>query len=247
MTRKMTRDEQRREAVRLMKSREKRNEYTNGGNRNLFLGDPEGENGYSDCSSAVRACIERAAGIDIGRNTNAQIKNLLAGKGELIDAGSGGRAIPDESKLKPGDCIYFKGNTRHVKNVGHVEMYTGPNECWGHGSGIGPNKHDLKAYCANRAKKPSTIYLCAVRWIPDDVKEPVPDLNAYQTVTGGEWPIYKELPKELEIIGTVNAGEELRVYDEKDGYFAVKTADGVKGVIRKEAFEQASEDEAAGS
>jgi len=239
----MTRDEQRKEAVRLMKSREKRNEYTNGGKRNQFFGVPEGADGFSDCSSAVRACIERAAGIDIGRNTDRQIRNLLAGRGKLIDAGSGGRKYPDETLLKPGDCIYFRGNTSHVKNVGHVEMYTGPNECWGHGSGTGPNRHDLKAYCDYRAKEARTIYLCAVRWIPDDEAAPEPDLNAYQTVTGGEWPVYKELPKEPDTVGVVNAGDEVRVYGEKDGYVGVKTADGTKGFVRKEAFESAAETE----
>lgn len=244
----MTADEKRLEAVRLMKSREKRNEYTNGSKRQYFFGFPgEGDDGYSDCSSAVRECIRRAADIYIGSNTDDQIDRLLAGKGgKLIDAASGGRKYPDEKLLKPGDCLYFRGNRYHTKNVGHVEMYTGTNECWGHGSGIGPNRHDLKAYCDYRAKDPSTIYLCAVRWIPDDEEAPVPDLNAYQTVTGGEWPIYKELPKEPEIIGTVNAGDEVRVYDEKDGFVAVKTADGIKGVIRKEALENASEAETTG-
>jgi hypothetical protein len=71
----MTNEEKRMEAVRLMKNREKRNEYTNGDKRKYFFGYPdEGDNGYSDCSSAVRECIRRAAGIYIGSNTNAQIK-----------------------------------------------------------------------------------------------------------------------------------------------------------------------------
>lgn len=241
----MTRDEQRKEAVRLMKSREKRNEYTNGSKRQYFFGYPnEGDDGYSDCSSAVRECIRRAAGIYIGSNTNAQIKNLLAGKGKLIDAASGGRVLPDEAKLLPGDCLYFKGNTSHVRAVGHVEMYAGPNECWGHGSGIGPNRHDLKKYCENRGKSAKTRYLCAVRWIPDDEETPVPDLTEYETVTGGEWPVYATLPAEPEIVGTVNAGDELRVFGERDGYYAIRSADGTnKGWVRKEAFESAAEEE----
>lgn len=233
------------EAVRLMKSREKRNEYTNGGKRNQFFGVPEGADGFSDCSSAVRACIERASGIDIGSNTDRQIRNLLAGKGKLIDAGSGGRAVPDESLLKPGDCIYFRGNTSHVKDVGHVEMYTGPNECWGHGSGQGPTKKDLRKYCENRAKQARTRYLCTVRWIPDEENKQ-PDLEAFQTVSGGEWPVYKELPKEPEAVGAVNAGDEVHVYGEKDGFAAIKTADGTKGWIRKEALESAAEEETTG-
>ena len=85
-----------------------------------------------------------------------------------------------------------------------------------------------------------------MRWIPDDESAPEPDLNAYQTVTGGEWPVYKELPKEPETVGVADAGDEVRVYGEKDGYVAVKTADGLKGYIRKEAFERASEAETSG-
>ena len=155
----MTADEKRLEAVRLMKSRAGRNEYTNGGKRNQFFGVPEGADGFSDCSSAVRACIEQASGIDIGSNTDRQIRNLLAGKGKLIDAGSGGRAMPDEALLKPGDCIYFRGNTSHVKDVGHVEMYTGPNECWGHGRRVKilPNTAAIV-----RSRRERAIYaLCA--------------------------------------------------------------------------------------
>lgn len=240
-----TRDTQRREAVRLMKSREKRNSYTNGSKRQYFFGYPnEGDEGFSDCSSAVRECIRRAAGIYIGSNTDAQIEKLLSGKaGQLVDAASGGRIYPDESVLKPGDCLYFRGNTNHVKNVGHVEMYTGPNECWGHGSGIGPNRHNLKEYCEYRAKDPSKRYLCAVRWIPDDEDEGKPSLHDYQTVTAGQWPIYKELPREPEKVGTVEEGEEVRVYGEIDGYVGIKTADGEKGYVRKEAFENAAEEE----
>ena len=244
----MTNDEKRMEAVRLMKSRAGCNSYTNGGKRKHFFGYPnEGDDGFSDCSSAVRECIRRAAGIYIGSNTDAQIEKLLSGAaGKLVDAASGGRIYPDESALRPGDCLYFRGNRNHVKNVGHVEMYTGKNECWGHGSGIGPKKHDLKEYCEYRAKDMSKRYLCAVRWIPDDEDEGKPSLHDYQTVSAGTWPIYKELPKEPETVGTVEAGEEVRVYGEIDGYVGIKTADGEKGYVRKEAFETAAEDETAG-
>lgn len=238
----MTNDEKRMEAVRLMKSRAGRNTYTNGSKRQYFFGYPnEGDDGYSDCSSAVRESIRRAAGIYIGSNTDAQIRKLMAGEGKLVDAASGGRIYPDESALKPGDCLYFRGNTNHVKNVGHVEMYTGKNECWGHGSGIGPKKHDLKEYCEYRVKDMSKRYLCAVRWIPDDEDEGKPSLHDYQTVSPGEWPIYKELPREPEIVGNVEAGQEVRVYGEIDGYMGIKTADGKKGYVRKEAFDGAAE------
>lgn len=231
----MTSEEKRVKAAELMKSREKKNDYTNGADREYFFGKNGSERGYSDCSSAVRACIEKAAGIDIGRNTDKQIRNLLAGRGKLVDAGSNGRMYPDESKMKPGDCIYFRGNANHVRSVGHVEMYTGENECWGHGSGLGPNRHELKKYCEGRAKESSRRYLCVVRWIPDEEDIELEDIR---TVQGAGWRVYRTLPVEPEVAGTVSAGEELRVYGEKDGYMAVKTLEGdIKGYIRKEAFE----------
>ena len=164
----MTPTEKRFEAVRLMQSRTRKNTYTNGGDRKYFFGKPDNavgnttQKGYSDCSSAVRAAIRAAAGIDIGSNTDAQIRNRA--KGVVVDTTDG--YYPDESKLLPGDCLYFKGNTSHTLDVGHVEMYTGKNECYGHGSGTGPNRHDLHDYCKGRASAKKR-YFMAIRWILD--------------------------------------------------------------------------------
>lgn len=164
----MTTKEKRMEAVRLMKSRARKNAYTNGGDRKYFFGKPDNvpgntsQKGFSDCSSAVRAAIRAAAGVDIGSNTDAQVRNRA--RGVVVDTTDG--YYPDESKLLPGDCLYFKGNTAHVLNVGHVEMYTGDNECYGHGSGTGPNRHNLKDYCKGRASAKKR-YFMAIRWILD--------------------------------------------------------------------------------
>lgn len=167
----MTATEKRAEAVRLMKSRTRKNTYTNGGLRELFFGRPEGGKGWSDCSSAVRKCIERATGgtVLIGSNTNAQMKNRLT-LGIVVDESSTG--YPNEANLKPGDCLYFKGNLWHTLRVGHVEMYTGPNECYGHGSGTGPNRHNIRDYCRDRIA-PSKRYFMAVRWIFDVGERPL--------------------------------------------------------------------------
>lgn len=238
----MTAAEKRAEAVRLMKSRAGRNTYTNGGKRNSFFGYPaRGDNGYSDCSSAVRACIKEAAGIDIGSNTDRQIRNYK--KGVLVDNTSGN--YPDESKLLPGDCLYFKGNTSHVKDVGHVEMYTGPNECWGHGSGIGPTRKNLKDYCRKRAAN-GRRYFCAIRWIPDDEEEeyapappvlPTPDGDGkvYATVKSGSWNVRAQATKASMVLGLVYAGDTVRVYGEKDGFYGIKAAN-LKGYVSKDAF-----------
>lgn len=164
----MNATEKRAEAVRLMKSRAKLNTYTNGGDRKYFFGKPDNvpgnttQKGWSDCSSAVRKAIMAAAGIDIGSNTDAQLRNRA--RGVVVDTTNG--YYPDESKLLPGDCLYFKGNTSHTLDVGHVEMYTGANECYGHGSGTGPTRHVLRDYCKGRASS-AKRYFMAVRWIVD--------------------------------------------------------------------------------
>lgn len=168
-----TRDKQRKKAAQYMKDRKKMNSYTQGSKRGYFFGYPDKEpgnttqKGYSDCSSAVREAIKAACGIDIGSNTSAQINNRKT-KGKVVHETTG--YYPDESKLKVGDCLYFKGNTSHPLDVGHVEMYTGPNECYGHGSGTGPTKKDLKVYCKSRATSKKR-YFMAIRWIPDDDAE----------------------------------------------------------------------------
>lgn len=157
-------------AVELMKSRTKKNSYTQGGKRTYFYGYPDNEpgnttqSGYSDCSAAVRAVIKTVTGVDIGSNTSAQINNRNK-KGIVVDETT--EFYPDESKLLPGDCLYFKGNTSHPLDVGHVEMYTGSNECYGHGSGTGPTKKNLKSYCKSRATSKKR-YFMAIRWIKDD-------------------------------------------------------------------------------
>lgn len=163
-----TASEKRALAVQYMKDRVKKNSYTQGSKRTYFFGYPDNvpgntsQKGYSDCSAAVMKAIKAAAGINIGSNTSAQINNRA--KGLIVDETSGN--YPDESKLLPGDCLYFKGNSSHPMDVGHVEMYTGPNQCIGHGSGTGPTIKNLKTYCKGRAGKKR--YFMAIRWILDD-------------------------------------------------------------------------------
>ena len=237
----MTAQEKREEAVRLMKSRAGRNEYTKGGKRGYFFGYPEdGEDGWSDCSSAVRKCIERAAGIDIGGNTDKQLRNYK--RGVVVDATDG--SYPDETKLLPGDCLYFKGNRNHFKDVGHVEMYAGPNECWGHGSGVGPTKKNLYDYCRRRAANGGR-YFAAVRWILDDeVKEvyapadPMQEEYVYVTARG-TWRIRKHGSLAAKTLGFVRQGDRLCFYGVKGNWAAVKTQDGkLKGWVSLKAIKK---------
>ena len=159
-------------AVKYMTSRKKLNDYTQGGKRTYFFGYPDNQvgnttqKGFSDCSAAVRAAIKAATGIDIGSNTSAQINNRNK-KGIIVHETTG--YYPDESKLLPGDCLYFKGNTSHPLDVGHVEMYIGDGKCCGHGSGTGPKISNMRDYCKGRANS-KRRYFMAIRWIKDDAQ-----------------------------------------------------------------------------
>ena len=193
-------NEQRALVVEYMKSRKKKNSYTQGSKRSYFFGYPDNkpgnttQPGYSDCSAAVRACIKAVTGIDIGSNTSAQINNRNK-KGLVVHTTDG--YYPDESKLLPGDCLYFKGNTSHPLDVGHVEMYTGPNECYGHGSGTGPTKKDLKSYCKSRGNSKKR-YFMAIRWIQD---EDTPDTDPKTLSYGNEGEAVKILQQNLIALG----------------------------------------------
>ena len=172
----MNAQEMREYAVKLMKSRYRKNTYTNGGDRKYFFGKPDNavgnttQRGFSDCSSAVKAAIQAAAGINIGSNTDAQIRNRA--KGIIVHQSDDG-TLPDESLLLPGDALYYKGNKYHVMDVGHVEMYTGTNELYGHGSGTGPVKHDMDEYSARR-KAQNKQYFMTIRWITDSMSNDTP-------------------------------------------------------------------------
>ena len=198
----MNAQEMRAYAVELMKSRKHKNVYTNEGDRKYFFGKPDNEvgnttqRGFSDCSSAVRAAILAASGISIGGNTDAQIRNRA--KGVIVHQSEDG-TLPDESLLQPGDALYYKGNKYHIMDVGHVEMYTGENELYGHGSGMGPVKHDMREYSARR-KAQNKAYFMTIRWITDgmtnDVKPKKPMLRR-----GNSGDAVKELQTMLIALG----------------------------------------------
>ena len=165
-----TASEMRALAVQYMKDRVKKNSYTQDSKRTYFFGYPDNkvgntsQKGYSDCSAAVMKAIQAAAGISIGSNTSAQINNRLK-KGLVVDQTDG--YYPNEDNLLPGDCLYFKGNTSHPLDVGHVEMYIGNGQCIGHGGGTGPTIKNMRDYCKSRATS-KRRYFMAIRWILSD-------------------------------------------------------------------------------
>ncbi len=194
------------EAARLMMSRAGLNQYTTGSDRKYFFGKPDNvpgdtsQAGYSDCSSACRMAILAAGGIDIGSNTDAQIKNRAGGI--IVDQTDG--YYPDQDNLLPGDCLYFKGNTSHELDVGHVEMYVGGGKCYGHGSGTGPKMHDVQSYCKSRATAKKR-YFMAIRWIYEDDAADEGDL----TVAAGSWNVRVGAGTEYESAGIVHGGDIL--------------------------------------
>ena len=236
-----TREQQRRRAAELMTSRKKKNSYTQGGKRGYFFGYPDNEvgnttqKGYSDCSSAVRAAIKAASGIDIGSNTSVQINNRKT-KGKVVHETTG--YYPDKSLLKYGDCLYFKGNTSHPLDVGHVEMYIGDGKLCGHGSGTGPRVIDMMDYCKSRATKEKR-YFMTIRWIPDEdvkledapseLKEGMYD-NAYVLLLQQS---LKELGWQLDIDGDFGSETERIVKAFQDKYGLPETGIADAATLKK--------------
>ena len=142
--------EQRAALASKVKSREGKNQYTQGSRRD------EVANGYSDCSSLMRWAHEEALGIYIGDNTEGQINSSkLTTVNVPIKNG-----IPDESKMLIGDLLFFRGRDTSrgaSQYVGHVEMYVGTGECSGHGSGIGPTRKNMEDYCKQRQESSSPV------------------------------------------------------------------------------------------
>lgn len=164
----MTATEKRKIVVDAIKSREGKNTYTQGDKRTQV------GSGYGDCSSTVRWCYLKL-GIDIGGYTEAQLLSKTAADVALPIV----NGIPDESKMRPGDLLYFRGGSQthatRTKHVGHVEMYVGNGQISGHPSGKGPTRKSLKDYCSQKQKQYSAYatpkncgLICVRRVVQDD-------------------------------------------------------------------------------
>lgn len=144
-------------------SRKGKNQYTQSSKRTQV------GSGYGDCSSTVRWCYQQVLGIDIGVNTEAQIKSKKL-KDANVPIKNG---IPDESYLRKADLLYFRGdNPKRTKGVGHVEMYIGGGKLLGHGGGIGPTEKKMASYCKSmqnsKCANGNRGLICVRRAIEDD-------------------------------------------------------------------------------
>lgn len=130
----MTASQKRAAVVNAVKSREMKNQYTNGDRRTDVA------HGWSDCSSLVWWAYKQI-GMEIGDYTGDQID-----KGTWVTKGG---KYPDVSKMLPGDLVFFRDKNYNGRpyNDGHVEMYIGGQLLMGHGSGIGPKVRDIREYC----------------------------------------------------------------------------------------------------
>lgn len=168
----MTAQEKRNQLVNSALTRKRKNQYSQDVNKRTLI-----EKGYGDCSGTTWYWYKKLFNMNIGTNTEAQINSRLGKRVNLTIT----NGIPDESKMRKGDLMYFRGtNNARTEGVGHVEMYIGNGQCFGHGSGIGGTVKNMRDYCRMRYNQKSTAKLknkgliCVIRFIPDDVQEKTP-------------------------------------------------------------------------
>ena len=163
----MTANEKRDLLVQKALTRKGKNQYSQDYNKRTKI-----ESGYGDCSGTVWYWYNKLFGINIGANTEAQINSNIGERVSLTIT----NGIPDESKMKKGDLLYFRGSDNsRTEGVGHVEMYIGNGQIFGHGSGWGGTVKTMSTYCKQRQSQSSTSKLknkgliCVKRFIQDDI------------------------------------------------------------------------------
>lgn len=165
----MTAKEKRELLVQQALTRKEKNQYSQEASKRTKI-----ESGWGDCSGTIWYWYNKLFGMNIGSNTEAQI-NSAAGERISLKITEG---IPDETMMRKGDLLYFRGtDNSRTEGVGHVEMYIGNNQLFGHGSGLGGTVKNMAAYCKQRQAQTSTAKLknrgliCVKRFIPDDEEE----------------------------------------------------------------------------
>ena len=104
------------------------------------------EKGSADCSSTVKWAVEKATGINIGGNTEAQYEN---GNLNVIKYNGGSFLNNIPNNAKPGDILFFSRPTSNYTlgrkdRVGHVAVYEGNGRMIDHGGkGKGPNEKNV--------------------------------------------------------------------------------------------------------
>lgn len=177
------------DVINLVRSRAGKNQYTQSDKREQVF------SGYSDCSSLMWKCFERAAGVYIGTWTGEQID-----RGELVYRNTGNSHVLTkamQSKCLPGDLVFWGPSHDDSR---HVEMYLGNNQLIGHGSGTGPTVKTADQYS-------HTYKLLEVRRYIPAAQEPAKDGRETEVAIGrctkSTWYVREWAGKEYDKITSV--------------------------------------------
>ena len=161
------------------------NTYTQSGDRSRVMEGVDGH-GFGDCSSTCCKIYETTVGKVIGSYTGDMIDAGTVVEGDNSQMGT----YPDESKMLPGDLIFYYSHGSSGE-CGHVEMYIGNGNLAGHGSGTGPKIHEIKAYQDSRTGAGYGTWIRVVRYLNESETYNVnaPDKSKYKvqnTFTDGK-------------------------------------------------------------
>lgn len=157
--------EQRIKVVERMKSLEGKNTFSQSTRYRLRV-----SHGYGDSASTVQYVYQDVLNINIGTYIVSQYSSNL---GVDVDMSDKRKYIPDETKLLPGDLLFFRSKDAvNPFGVGHVEMYLGENRLIGHVYGKGPTVKNMTAFCKSRDAA-GKGYLKARRFIFHDITNQV--------------------------------------------------------------------------
>lgn len=119
-----------------MKSRERKLRYANDRPAKL---NPD-SSGFSDCSGTIHAAY-KTIGITIGDMSYVQAKQGI----EISRGNTVAQFRGIQGSLRAGDIVAMalRAGLGGGTKINHVEMYAGNGYSWGHGSGMGPQYHDV--------------------------------------------------------------------------------------------------------
>jgi hypothetical protein len=215
----MTADEMRKRCKALYETILGRNYYSQNGEKRQCVYTPYSDGKYySDCSSSILNTFYKAGAIAWKEGNTATIHTK--GFKVLVDIMDG---IPDESQLRIGDCLLFRGSDpSRPLQIGHVEMYAGNNTLYGHGSNT-PSVKDMHSYCEYRQRQKASNGLSKglveVRRfvLDDDVETPIQgNLECLAALN------YRSIPHASgELLGTFKQGEIVPVDKKSNRWFHV--------------------------
>lgn len=138
-----------------------------------YSNDTNRDGSRNDCSGFTRDFYNKLIGRDIGYNSDSQwngSNGIIVDRSDVDINGQGKGRLPDESRLEPGDLLYYACNSdsEHGQacgsrkyHVGHVEMYIGNGKMIGMRSKLHFGEVPITRYSTQNYAK----YLGAKRFI----------------------------------------------------------------------------------